>query len=141
MPQLKHILKEDNGKCSLCSEEELREVFTAEGMNEEVSDRVCRESGGVRRHLEKVKRGRDVAVLVARLTVAERGMVVRGPPNHPGKDGIKRAMIKCFGGDAEEFYVLLVELAVMFGILADVMSEELMYLIAKPHGGHRPITC
>ena len=67
--------------------------------------------------------------------------MMRGSPNHPGKDGIKRGMIKCFGGDAEEVYVLLVELAVVFGVLAEVMSEELMYLIAKPHGGYRPITC
>ena len=43
--------------------------------------------------------------------------------------------VRSFGGDVEECYLLLVEIAVVFGVLASVISEELMYLVAKPRGG------
>ena len=91
--------------------------------------------------MDLVREGMDHSSLLGRLSAAERDLVLKGGSKHPGKDGVKRVFMKCFGGDIEEIYVMLVEIGVMFGVECVRLCEELMFLAPKPTGGYRPLTC
>ena len=141
--QLKHLLRrKDSGKVELKTVEEKLSDMVADGVDDpevlSVTSKVLR---GLLAHMDQVKGGMDASKLLGRLSPSEREMVLKGGSKHPGKDGVKRVFMQCFGGDLEELYVSMVEIGVMFGVQGMKMCEELMYLAAKPTGGHRPLTC
>ena len=96
---------------------------------------------GLLAHMDAVKEGMDQSKMLGRLSPSEREAVLKGGSKHPGRDGVKRVFMRCFGGDLEEFFVRLVEVGVMFGVQSSKMCEELMFLAPKPNGDYRPLTC
>ena len=59
--------------------------------------------------MDQVKGGMDASKLLGRLSPFEREMVLKGGSKHPGKDGVKRIFMQCFGGELEELFVALAE--------------------------------
>jgi len=141
--QLKHILRRMKcGKVELKTVEDTISDMKADGVDDpEVLDVTSKVLTGLLAHMDQVKEGMDASKLLGRLSPSEREMVLKGGSKHPGKDGVKRVFMQCFGGDLEELFVSMVEIGVMFGVQGRKMCEELMYLAAKPTGGFRPLTC
>ena len=140
--QLKHLLTNIDGKVYLNGVDDMLASMESDGVTDKdvkaVSAKVL---GGVLDHMDLVHEGMDRSSLLGRLSAAERDLVLKGGSKHPGKDGVKRIFMKCFGGDIEEIYVMLVEIGVMFGVECVRLCEELMFLAPKPTGGYRPLTC
>ena len=140
--QLKHLLTDSDGKVHLNSVDEMLASMRADGVTDtDVLGVSAKVLGGLLGHMDRVCEGMDHSSLLGRLSVAEREGVSKGGLKHPGKDGMKRIFIKCFGGDIEEIYVRLVEVGVMFGVEGGKFCEELMFLAPKLAGGYRPLTC
>ena len=140
--QLKHLLSKKDGKAYLNNVEEMLEAMEGDGVrDEDVRDVSAKVLSGLLGHMDQVSAGMDHSALLGRLSAAERDVVLKGGSKHPGKDGVKRMFMKCFGGAIEEIYVMLVEIGVMFGVEGAKLCEELMFLAPKPTGGYRPLTC
>ena len=141
--QLRHMLRRrDCGKVELKEVDETLAAMGADGAdNPDVLEATSKVLTGLLAHMDQVKGGMDSSKMLGRLSPLEREMVLKGGSKHPGRDGVKRVFMQCFGGELEEFFVALVEIGVMFGVQGMKMCEELMYLTPKPTGGHRPLTC
>ena len=140
--QLKHLLSKRDGKAHLNNVEEMLESMEGDGVRDgDVRAVSAKVLAGLLGHMDQVSEGMDHSVLLGRLSAAERDVVWKGGSKHPGKDGVKRIFMKCFGGDIQEIYVMLVEIGVMFGVEGAKFCEELMFLAPKPTGGYRPLTC
>ena len=141
--QLKHLLRRlESGKVVLNDVAETISVMKADGVdNPEVVAATSKALTGLLAHMDAVKEGMDQSKMLGRLSASERESVLKGGSKHPGKDGVKRVFMQCFGGDLEAFFVRLVEIGVMFGVQSAKMCEELMFLAPKPNGDYRPLTC
>ena len=141
--QLKHLLKRmECGKVVLNDVGETMEAMKADGVDSpevlDVTSKVLRE---LLSHMDAVRGGMDQSKMLGRLSPSEREAVLKGGSKHPGRDGVKRVFMRCFGGDLEEIFVRLAEVGVMFGVQGTQMCEELMFLAPKPNGDYRPLTC
>ena len=136
------LRRKDCGKVELKAVEDTIADMRADGVDDpEVLEVTSKVLTGLLAHMDQVKGGMDESKLLGRLSPFEREMVLKGGSKHPGKDGVIRVFMQCFGGELEELFVTLVEIGVMFGVQGKKMCEELMYLAPKPTGGHRPLTC
>ena len=96
--QLKHLLYKEGRAVNLRSVDALRAHLGEKGFEGVVIERMCAALGGILGHLDYVRGGVDRAALEGRLSEEEQRVVLAGGSKHPGQDGIKRGVIRCFGG-------------------------------------------